>query len=126
MTHADLTSFRNIDLDIRHPSRLDDLISHLEPALFVLNRDGNDASLELTESRERFEETALSIVKCVQKLPPEAKDIWSGCDFRRINVGIQAGSHPREACFSISQGTVRLLAGLHCEVVFTVYAAKAS
>jgi hypothetical protein len=123
MPRANLTSFLNIDLDIRHPSRLDDLIPHLESAFFVLNRDANDASLELTESRETLEATALGIVKCVQRLPPEAKDIWVGCDFRRINAGIQAGGHPHAACFSISQETVQLLAGLHCEVVFTVYAA---
>jgi hypothetical protein len=123
MPRADLTSFLNIDLDIRHRSRLDDLIAHLEPAFLVLKRDGNDASLELAEDRETLEETALGIVKCVQKLPPEAKDIWAGCDFRRDNAGIQAGGRPHAACFSISQDTVQLLAGLHCEVVFTVYAA---
>ena len=125
MPRAGPTSFLNIDLDIRHPSRLDDLISHLEPTFLVLNRDGNDASLELAEDRETLEATALGIVKCVQKLPPEAKGIWAGCDFRRINVGIQAGGHPHATCFSISQETVQLLAGLHCEVVFTVYAAIA-
>ena len=49
--------FLNIDLDLRHSGRLDDLISHLEPAFLVLNRDGNDASLELTEDQETLEET---------------------------------------------------------------------
>ena len=88
----------------------------------MLNRERYDTSLELLEKRETLEEAALSIVKCVQELPPAARDIWAGCDFRRINVGIQAGDHPHAACFSISQEVILLLAGLQFEVVFTVYA----
>jgi hypothetical protein len=117
------TSFLNVDIDLRAPDGLDDLIDHLGPAVLTLNRTNESASLELTKESPSLEGTIRNVVELIKKLPPNARAIWNRCEYRALNIGIQAGHAPYSARFSISNELVALAANAGFDVILTVYAA---
>ena len=119
------TSFLNVDLDLGAKCDLAELLKHLEPHVLVLNATEQFLSVELNESYSSVDETIVGWIEVVKLLPPEAKNVWDQCEFRRINIGIQGGVEPREAHFTISSKTISLLADLQSEIMFTVYAPPA-
>lgn len=117
-----VTAFLNVDLDLRARHGLDELLNYLGPNILVLNRTTQEASVELKKERNSVEEAVLNLIELVQYFLLRAKSIWNHYDFRRVNIGIQAGSEPHEAYFTLSSETVSLLASVQCEIAFTVYA----
>jgi hypothetical protein len=115
------TNFLNVDLDLRARNGLDDLLKYLDQSVVVLNHTAHDASVELNKENASLEETLVNIIELVESLPPSARSIWTQCEFRRMNIGIQAGNKPHAALFTISSNTISLLARLQCEITFTVY-----
>jgi hypothetical protein len=65
------------------------------------------------------------LIELIDALQSEAKNIWHRLEFRRLNVGIQAGAEPHAATFAISAKAVELLAALQFAIFFTVYAPPA-
>lgn len=116
-----ITTFRNVDLDLHARSGLDELLECFGPSVVVLNRAEHDASVELAGDSASLEETLLKIIEMVKNLPAPARNIWSQCEFRRMNIGIQAGNKPYAEFFTISSETVSLLAHFQFEITFTVY-----
>jgi hypothetical protein len=128
-----LTEFLNIDLDIRSHIGVEELLESIAGSVTLLHRaredvslEREDVSLELIEGFSSVEETILGWLEVIETLPIPAREIWNRCEFRRLNVGIQAGSEPYASSFAISSKTISMLAGLHLEVIFTVYAAPGS
>jgi hypothetical protein len=117
-----LTAFLNVDVDLRCERGIDELLGHLEPFVLVLHRTAEEASLELNEAHASLEEAILNVATRVEALPAEARRSWDACDWRRINIGIQAGHAAHEACFQMSNAALARVAGLSFDVVFTVYA----
>jgi hypothetical protein len=117
-----VTRFLNVDLDVRAQCRLDDLLLALEPSVFILHQSAHEASLELLGDPASLEEAATKFVEIVLSLPSPARSIWDRCDFRRFVVGIQAGPKPHAENFTLSSKAVALLASIHVDIVFTVYA----
>lgn len=64
----------------------------------------------------------MDLVDFIGALEPDSRSIWDRLEFRRANVGIQAASEPRAACFAISAKAIERLAALRFEIVVTVYA----
>jgi hypothetical protein len=117
------TTFLNVDIDLRSRSALDELLKQLEPCVLVLNQSGQDASIELNAQCTSLDECLAKWIELVQSLPDKGKAAWDRCEFRRMNIGIQAGHEPHAAHFALSSGTVLSLASLQTDIVFTVYAA---
>ena len=123
---AAVTSFLNVDLDIRGDARdIEEFLKPIEASVIVLRRIGNDASMELAETYPSLEETILSWIDFVGTLSPDARNIWDRLTLRSLNVGILAASEPYSASFPISAKAVALTATLGFEIVFTVYAPRA-
>jgi hypothetical protein len=121
-----ITAFLNVDLDLRADTGLEGLLIACEPSVIVLNRTMHEASLELSGEfgkHESLEETLLGFVKLISSLPPNAQAIWSQCQVRRFNIGVQGGTEPHHACFTLSNEVLASLAAIQAEVAFTVYAA---
>jgi hypothetical protein len=117
------TRFLNVDVDLRVRNGLDELLEYFDPSVVVLNRTAHNASIELGGDDASLEETLLNVIELVESMPPPTQNIWSQCDFRRMNIGIQAGDRPHTALFTISSKTVALLAHFQFEIIFTVYSA---
>jgi hypothetical protein len=99
------------------------LINYLGPAVLVLHRTNDGASLELAKESLPLEETVRNIVGLIRGFPPEAKTLWKQCDYRALNVGIQAGHEPSAALFVISNEFVTLAGDAGFDIMLTVYAA---
>jgi hypothetical protein len=116
------TTFLNVDLDLRVDRGLDELLKILEPFAFVLNKSTQEASVELRQGPHSLDDTLKKFVEHIERLPPQAKRLWNQCEYRRFNVGIQAGTEPHEARFTISNKVIGQLANIGSELTVTVYA----
>ncbi len=52
MPSQNVTTFLNIDIDIRHRSELKELLDAIQPFVIVLHQTAQDASLELKNSSQ--------------------------------------------------------------------------
>jgi hypothetical protein len=120
---ASTTKFLNVDIDLRTQNGIEAIVNAFGNTILVLNRTDRDLTFELNRECVSPDETILCLIGLVQSLPDEAMTEWNACEFRRINIGIQAGSEPHEARFMISNRAVSLLTTINCEIVITVYAA---
>jgi len=119
-----VTTFLNVDLDIRVQAGLETLLDAMGSSVIVLNQTEKTTSVELNEDSLSLEATTARLVELVSSLPPEAKTIWGQCELRSLNIGIQAGVEPHSSAFAISKETVSAIADAGLEVVFTVYASR--
>ena len=116
-----VTHFLNVDLDIRARAGLDQLLRSMAPSVIVMNQSEHFASVELNETLS-LEETAVKFIELIESFSPAVRDIWNRCEWRRLNIGVQAGSQPHSSTFALSERIVSLIAAVKLEVVFTVYA----
>jgi hypothetical protein len=119
-----VTEFLNVDIDLRSKNGIAELIDYLGPSVIVLNQTADEASFELNKMHSSLDEALLNIVELVRSLPHEAQAIWNQCEFRKANIGIQAGTEPYAAHYKISNKIVALLASVQIEIAFTVYAVR--
>jgi hypothetical protein len=117
-----VATFLNVDLDIRVLSGLDDLLKPIESSIIVLHRTNEDASLELASDFPSLEETIIDWIRLIDSFSPEAGKIWKQCEFRRANIGIQAGNAPSATSWTLSAEAVAMLAKAQIEIVLTLYA----
>jgi hypothetical protein len=116
------TAFLNVDLDIRSQIGLEELLTSIASSVILLHQTENEASLELKQNFASVEETVVNFVEPIESLPTQARNVWNKCEFRKFNIGIQAGNEPHASSFALSSKTVSLLAGVQVGVIFTVYA----
>jgi hypothetical protein len=116
-----VTHFLNVDLDIRARAGLDQLLRSMAPSVIVMNQSEHFASVELNETVS-LEETAVKFIELIESFSPAVRDIWNRCEWRSLNIGIQADSEPHSSTFALSERIVSLIAAVKLEVVFTVYA----
>ena len=122
LARTSVTKFLNVDLDLRVQSDLGVSLKALAPSVMVLNKTANSASVEMNREFTSLEDTVLHFILIIKEFSPAVNQIWNQCDFRRINIGIQAGLGPREAYFTLSNQAISLLASVQSEITFTVYA----
>lgn len=118
------TDFRNVDLDIRAQSGLQELLEGLKDSIYVMNNETQGfASVELLDVQpESIDHAVRLYFDLVQALSPRLRNIWDNCEIRCMNIGVQAGTEPYSKLFNISRETISLLSSIHADVVFTVYA----
>jgi hypothetical protein len=118
-----VTSFLNVDLDIRGSAGdVEEFFKSLEASVVVLSHTGEEASIELAKDYSSLEETVLGLIEFIDARQSERGNIWERLDYRRLNVGIQAACDPHAALFAISAKAVEMMAALRFEILFTVYA----
>lgn len=117
------TKFLNVDLDLHFSCDIEELLNSIKPYVLVVSRDKHRVSLELNRESKSLEQTVVSLVEIVRSLPPPARTIWHRCSVRSLNIGIQGGSEPHEAYFTLPTSTVSLIADIKADLTFTVYAA---
>jgi hypothetical protein len=118
-----VTEFRNVDLDLRASSGLEELLGYWGDRVLVMHQAAEFVSLELYDRiDDPLDETLVKWVELVQSLPERGRALWDQCELRSMNVGIQSANEPYSALFAISSSTVALLASVNAEIVFTIYA----
>ncbi|MEM6996905.1 MAG: hypothetical protein AAF721_40760 [Myxococcota bacterium] len=105
------THFINVDLDLQSGEALDPLIAHWGDRVFALRHDGSDENgwdggFELGAQTSDAESTILGFVQLVEELPAELRERWDSLGKRNVDVGIQAGSHPRSWSFGLAPETL--------------------
>lgn len=122
-----VTSFLNVDLEIRGDAHdVEEFLKPIEASVIVLRHSDQDASMELADQFASLDETLLGLFEFVGALQPDLRRIWQRFHVRRLNVGIQAGGKMHATEFAISAKVVEMIAALHFEIVFTVYAPAAA
>jgi hypothetical protein len=117
-----VTQFLNVDLDIRAPAGLEALLGSMASSIVVLHQAEHVASVELNEEALPLEVTVVKFIELIESFSPAMRDIWNRCEWRSLNIGIQAGSEPHSSTFALSERALSLIAAVKLEVVFTVYA----
>jgi hypothetical protein len=123
---AALTSFLNVDLDMRSTTPIEPVIAALGDDVIVLHSGREKraycAHLELSRVRKDADATIRVFCTLIRALPPDARRSWDKCRARDFNIGIQAECEPRATEIVLKAGTVQAVAELGARIVFTVYA----
>jgi hypothetical protein len=122
MKKKSVTTFLNVDLDLRAPSGVEEFLTSIASSVVVLHQARHEASVELRNNFPSLEETVVGFVGLIDSLPPQARIIWDELESRKLDVGIQAGSEPHAVSFTLSSKTISSLARARLEIIFTVYA----
>ncbi|MBL4684543.1 MAG: hypothetical protein JKY37_08145 [Nannocystaceae bacterium] len=123
------THFINVDLDLESRQSLTPFIEHWGDRVFVLRHDGCDddgwtGGFELEDADRTAEEAILAFIDLVTSLPEQLRERWEALPKRHLDVGIQAGSHPRSWNFSLAPETLARLNEIRVRLVCTVYPAS--
>ena len=116
------TAFLNVDLDLHAQHGIGELLGYFGTSATVLNQTELFASIESTKNHDSLEEAIRNLIELIHTLPPEGRNVWNQCDYRRFNIGIEGGNEPHAAEFTISSEVVSLLAGIQAEMILTIYA----
>ncbi len=121
-----LRFFLNVDLDIETDANPAALVQALEPHAYSLERPPGRASFELNPSTVPPAPDALirEFVRLVQRLPPDARDIWNGAARRVFDIGIQSQRDPFSETHSLTSETLRDAANVKAEIAFTTYSLR--
>ena len=123
---SEQTHFLNVDLELITRGEISPLLAQWSTKVAVLRDSMEDGQrtiwLELNGQPGEVEHAVLGFLDLVGKLPDPVRELWNGCDDRCFNVGIQAGSTPHDATFTISPRTLGRIAAVMARVAFTVYA----
>jgi hypothetical protein len=68
-----VTTFQNVDLDIRAENGLEELLGHLGSSVLVLNKATKEATVELNKEHNDLEDTVVELVGLIQSLPSQVE-----------------------------------------------------
>jgi hypothetical protein len=122
-----VTTFLNVDVELRSQFTLEDLRKHLRNVAGVLYEEEFFVSFEANGVASRtppeLDRTIRALVRIVEAMPSRERRIWDQCQSRCFDIGIEAGHEPRAAAFDVSTESLRLLQNIGAEIRITVYAA---
>lgn len=121
------THFINVDLDLESDTPLNPIFEFWGERVFVLHHDGTpergwSCGLELAPEKRTAEEAIVTFVELVTELPTELRERWDSLTTRKLDVGVQAGAHPRSWNFAVTAETLARLGEIDAQLVCTVYA----
>lgn len=135
MSEKMASHFLNVDLDVHAKSGLEELVDAFAPAVFELGGESKvHKSFEVNSTYEEhfytngtfkqrsIDETILAFYNAVQALRPSARTAWESAESRCFNIGIQAGDHPHQTRYHLSQENIARLSSMKADVAITVYA----
>jgi len=125
MSEEKLTTFLNVDVELRSKSSLKELGTYLSKSVFMLSNDEFFIAFEARFDPGTLDDLIRRLVQIVHALPPRLRTIWDQCESRRFDLGIEAGLHPPVKTGDMSSETIELLAGVQAEMRITIYSAKA-
>ena len=124
------THFLNVDLDIYSKRDLQPLVKCLGRKVVPLyvGREGGSysARLEVAKQRKTADSTIREFCVLIEHLPKPERALWDSATIRSFNVGIQAGTQPHSSEIFIRPATVRAIAAVYSQVVFTIYAPESA
>lgn len=121
-----LTRFLNVDLELVSRADAAELVAAFGPATLTLRDSSEDGRrtiwLELADGEPVDAEDAVRrFVALVRAFSPEARRVWTACERRCLNVGIQAGAAPHAAAFPFSSEAIAGVAEIGASLEVTVY-----
>jgi hypothetical protein len=120
------THFLNVDLQIYSNADLQALVTALGKKVFVLFtgrvRQTHCAHLELAKITGTADATIRGFCALIEALPKLERNLWNDAKQRDFNIGVQAGTRPASAEFSLETETVKFAGQLNARIVYTIYA----
>jgi len=124
--HGRAAHFLNVDLDLESRAGLANLLTALEPHVFVLSSTARRASVELAKQPRSAEEAVVGIIRLVQTLSVKGRRAWRQCTKRVLNIGLQAGESPHQFVVPLSAQVIQEVARASLGLAITVYPQYAS
>jgi len=122
--------FLNVDLDIYSKYNLRPLVDWLGKKVIVLylgrNRGTYCAHLEIAKNTTTADSTIRAFCRLIEALPQAERAWWNRATVRSFSIGVQAGSKPNPLDVVIQPQTIRAVADLAAQIVFTTYAPEQS
>src|SRR5687768_16707753 len=120
--------YLNTDLDLKSPVDVRPLTRALTRfGMWVLHEDkraarGSWFACLAMEAQFRNPNSNISaILSAIEKLPPKARMIWSGCTLREFNIGYDCGEKPWAFNQALSNRTLSRLAAVGATLRITLY-----
>jgi hypothetical protein len=122
----DKTKFLNVDLDISSKADLQPLVSAMgrKVSLSFVGRvkRGFQAHMDLAIGNPKSPETAIvQYCKLIQRLPPEARELWDAAKTRTFDIGIEAPRPNNYFWSAISAKAIRATSEVNAQIAVTVY-----
>jgi hypothetical protein len=121
--------FLNVDLDVEAPFDLAPLVAALGDEVFELHTgpvgDGFETHLELAGESIQPASADVAIrelVRLLNQLAPDVKQLWDRATRRDFNIGIQGGITPHAFEVALPRDVLAAVAELGARIVITVYA----
>ena len=120
-----MTTFLNVDLELRSAEDLTPLADAFRPRLYVLHlgRVGqwHRASFELRGQPRTPDAGIRRLVAAIRRLPARQRALWNRATRRDFNVGIQSAAEPHALELPIEAATIALVGKVGGRIVLTVY-----
>ena len=123
------TTFLNVDLDIWSETPLERLVHAFGRQVVVLHvgeengRWGAHVEHVTSGSRGDVDTAIQRLVRIVERLPADVRQVWDGAERREFNVGIQSGATPYASEFRVEPGTLEAIGRVNGRLAFTIYGA---
>jgi hypothetical protein len=120
-----MTEFLNVDLFLESAGGVGGLLEALGSRVVVLHASETAAAVELETPPSSADEAVVRFGELYLGLPPEARQAWSQCRVRRLDVGVQSDFEPHETNVILSPHALRHLISMDAELALTVYGYEA-
>ena len=124
--------YLNTDLDLVASRDLTTLATALEsrgvfPLHVAQSQDGCwYASLETSEEFRDPESNAASLLKAIETLDNDSRELWLACTSRELNIGYECGDEPWAFNHQLTAATLARAAALGISLRITLYPADAA
>ena len=119
--------YLNTDLDLTAPFDLKPLAKAFAKSKVVAldvseHSDGTwTAVFEANAEFSSAEPTIVALLEAIESFDSKARQIWSSCALRELNIGYDCGDEPRYFSNQLSVSTLFRMASLNIGLVVTLY-----
>ena len=120
----DETHFANVDIRVDSNRDLSVLVSALGKTVIVnyLDRLGHRAVFSLWPHPKTPSTAVTRFSRLLSQLPPRVRGLWRTATVKELDIGIQAGTSPLAAEWTLSKAAVEEAARIGARIRLTIYA----
>ena len=119
------SGFLNVDLDIRAPSGLWDLVVGLSRTTFALQLNEEFASLELIDQPTSPDDAIKRFAEALSSITVDLKQVWDNSTSRCFNIGFSSSTGGTPLHYAISEKSIATVRELRASIVVTIYSTSA-
>lgn len=128
MEEKEKTEYLTLDLELRSDQDLSPLVEHFGEEVFLLFNERVDTKHYTSFEPKYFEPEedtpenhAQHILKLLEGLTPELRQLWDTCELRAFDFGFRCGFAPRPYFVDLTSGTLGGIAAVGASVRISIY-----